>query len=100
MGRLDDFDSPGRGRASISSTARSLSSRTRFDFDPKMDGSTRLDFSRVPKGDQRPASPSPRKRVYHNTLKGVAAELPMSSAKQVAGDKELKRASVCILAER
>lgn len=64
-------------------------SKTRFDFDSKRDGRSRLNFQTVTPAPK--PEPTPRIKRYNNSLKGVTCFLPHSMTVGFDGDGEVQR---------
>jgi hypothetical protein len=71
-------------------------SKTRFDFDSKADGRTRLNFA-IPTPAPKP-EPTARIKRYNNSLKGVTCFLPHSMTAGFDGDGEVQRQAKSIVA--
>lgn len=71
-------------------------SKTRFDFDSKSDGRTRLNFA-IPTPNPKPET-TPRVKTYKNSLKGVTCFLPHSMTAGFEGDGEIQRQAKTVVA--
>merc|ERR1711904_96417 len=71
-------------------------SKTRFEFNSKTDGWTRLNFA-IPTPPPKP-EPTARIKRYNNSLKGVTCFLPHSMTAGFEGDGEIKRQAKSIVA--
>lgn len=74
---------------------RKAESKTRFDFDSKMDGKSRLNFQ-IPTPKPKP-EPVARIKRYNNSLKGITCFLPHSMTAGFDGDGEVKRQAQSIV---
>lgn len=85
----------------VTSPRSSRSARTRSDFDPKMDGRSRLDFSlgRTIEDRVKSLAPERRRKVFHNSLRSFSCSHRAGTGALV-GDNEIKRGVFEILRSR
>lgn len=77
------------------------SARTRFDFNSKTDGRTRFNYSVGDTQGPRASSSTPRKKkIYHQSLRGLSAALPRGVTSALAGDGDARRSVHVILGSR
>lgn len=86
--KLSDDDAP--------TTQKKSEARTKWDFDSKTDGRTRLNFA-IPTPAPKP-EPTARIKRYNNSLKGVTCFLPHSMTSGFEGDGEIQRQAKSIVA--